>query len=278
MRKVMAREGMTWPSCYDGAGDRGPIAKRYHVWGYPSIFLIDAKGVIRARKSFSFIEDVDKLLEEMKAQRLLTVCRLLRSKKDEIRSLQRGHSRFDALLMQRGFTAQRLEITFHTTDDLRAFRPHGQGRRTAARENFVAGPHRLGIRWEIRSVILTRGYHARRHLRYLRAGSKQKPGRACFRISIRWARSSRTLARMKTSRDLLKSGTYRASGRLLTNRRSLGKQQPTTDVQIFSAFDLDKGLFRFDRTQGVIRQIGRFGHGSRNRQVRTHTRVGDYVD
>jgi hypothetical protein len=64
------------------------------------------------------------------------------------------------------------------------------------------------------------------------------------------------LAKMKTSRDLLKSGTYRASGRLLTNRRSLGAQQPQSEVQIFSAFDLDKGLFRFDRTQDVIRQIG----------------------
>jgi hypothetical protein len=59
------------------------------------------------------------------------------------------------------------------------------------------------------------------------------------------------LARMKTSRDLLKSGTYRASGRLLTNRRSFGAQQPHGEVQIFSAFDLDKGLFRFDRTQEV---------------------------
>jgi hypothetical protein len=64
------------------------------------------------------------------------------------------------------------------------------------------------------------------------------------------------LAKMKTSRDLLKSGTYRASGRLLTNRRSLGAQQPQSEVQIFSTFDLDKGLFRFDRTQDVIRQIG----------------------
>ena len=48
-RKAMAREGMTWPSWYDGAADRGPIAERYHVRGYPSIFVIDAKGIIRAR-------------------------------------------------------------------------------------------------------------------------------------------------------------------------------------------------------------------------------------
>ena len=37
-RKAMAREGMTWPSWYDGAADRGPIAERYHVRGYPIDF------------------------------------------------------------------------------------------------------------------------------------------------------------------------------------------------------------------------------------------------
>jgi thiol-disulfide isomerase/thioredoxin len=66
-RKVMARERMTWPSWYDGAADRGPIAERYHVLGYPSIFVIDAKGIIRARNPFSVDPDlVDKLLEELK--------------------------------------------------------------------------------------------------------------------------------------------------------------------------------------------------------------------
>jgi thiol-disulfide isomerase/thioredoxin len=65
-RKAMAREGMTWPSWYDGADDPGPIAKRYHVRGYPSMFVIDAKGIIRARSPFLVDQDVDKLLEEMK--------------------------------------------------------------------------------------------------------------------------------------------------------------------------------------------------------------------
>jgi thiol-disulfide isomerase/thioredoxin len=65
-RKAMAREGMTWPSWYDGAADRGPIAERYHVQGYPSIFMIDAKGIIRQRH-FTVDQDlVDKLLDEMK--------------------------------------------------------------------------------------------------------------------------------------------------------------------------------------------------------------------
>ena len=40
-------ERMTWPNWYDGAPGEGPIAKQYHIRGYPSIFVIDAQGIIR---------------------------------------------------------------------------------------------------------------------------------------------------------------------------------------------------------------------------------------
>jgi peroxiredoxin len=65
-RKVMAREGMTWPSWYDGGADSGRIAKSYQVRGFPSMLVIDAKGVIRARPHVGVDKVVDKLLEEMK--------------------------------------------------------------------------------------------------------------------------------------------------------------------------------------------------------------------
>jgi hypothetical protein len=60
------------------------------------------------------------------------------------------------------------------------------------------------------------------------------------------------LSKMKESRDLLKSGSYRATGRVTTNRRSMGEQLPRS-VTIFSAFDCDKAQLRFDRTQPVTR-------------------------
>ena len=63
-RGVMARERMTWPNWFDGPQGEGPIARRYHIRGYPSVFLIDAKGVIRAR--VGTFDQVDKLLEEIK--------------------------------------------------------------------------------------------------------------------------------------------------------------------------------------------------------------------
>ena len=65
-RKTMARERMTWPNWYDGAPGTGPIAERYHVRGYPSVFVLDAKGVIRSRSAVDLDQTVDKLLEEMK--------------------------------------------------------------------------------------------------------------------------------------------------------------------------------------------------------------------
>jgi thiol-disulfide isomerase/thioredoxin len=67
-RGVMERERMTWPNWFDGAPGAGPIAKRYHIRGYPRAFVIDARGVIRARgvSSVGLEEEVDKLLAEMK--------------------------------------------------------------------------------------------------------------------------------------------------------------------------------------------------------------------
>jgi thiol-disulfide isomerase/thioredoxin len=65
-RKTMARERMDWPNWFDGAPGTGPIAKRYNVKGYPSIFVLDAKGIIRSRHALDPYQTVDKLLEEMK--------------------------------------------------------------------------------------------------------------------------------------------------------------------------------------------------------------------
>jgi thiol-disulfide isomerase/thioredoxin len=65
--RVMERERMTWPSWYDGAKDAGPISERYHIIGFPSIFVLDAKGIIRAKGARGVPLDrvVDSLLKEM---------------------------------------------------------------------------------------------------------------------------------------------------------------------------------------------------------------------
>jgi hypothetical protein len=46
LREVMQKEGITWRSWWDG-GRSGPIASRWNVAGWPTIYVLDAKGVIR---------------------------------------------------------------------------------------------------------------------------------------------------------------------------------------------------------------------------------------
>lgn len=67
-RAVMARERMTWPNWFDGAQGTGPIAERYHIRGFPRVFVLDARGIIRMRaaSSVGLDEAVDRLLAGMK--------------------------------------------------------------------------------------------------------------------------------------------------------------------------------------------------------------------
>ena len=61
---------MTWPSWHDGKTDEGPIARRYHVTGFPTVFVLDAKGVIRSKgvRGAGLDLAVETLLKEMKPQ------------------------------------------------------------------------------------------------------------------------------------------------------------------------------------------------------------------
>jgi thiol-disulfide isomerase/thioredoxin len=68
--KVMAQEKITWPNWNDGDPGEGPIAQRYHVRGFPSTYIIDAKGTIRNINLMGSDLDkaVDTLLEEMRTK------------------------------------------------------------------------------------------------------------------------------------------------------------------------------------------------------------------
>jgi thiol-disulfide isomerase/thioredoxin len=48
-REAIERQRMAWPNWYDGEEGDGAIAALYHIPGYPSMFVIDAKGAIRSR-------------------------------------------------------------------------------------------------------------------------------------------------------------------------------------------------------------------------------------
>jgi len=61
--KVMKAQGITWPSWNDGDPGEGPIVNAYHVRGYPTIIVIDAKGVIRSPNVLG--SGLDKAVEEL---------------------------------------------------------------------------------------------------------------------------------------------------------------------------------------------------------------------
>ena len=48
VKQGVAREKMSWRHFWDGT-TRGPIATRWNVHGWPTIYILDAKGVIRFR-------------------------------------------------------------------------------------------------------------------------------------------------------------------------------------------------------------------------------------
>ena len=57
---------MEWPSFYDGEEIRGPIATSYDVQKYPTVYVIDAKGVIRYIDTRG--EELDKAVETLLAE------------------------------------------------------------------------------------------------------------------------------------------------------------------------------------------------------------------
>jgi peroxiredoxin len=61
--KAVSQQKMTWPHFYDGAPGEGPIVARYHVSMFPSVFVIDAKGVIRFKNASG--KELDKAVEEL---------------------------------------------------------------------------------------------------------------------------------------------------------------------------------------------------------------------
>jgi hypothetical protein len=47
LRMTQQKEQMNWRSCYDGPG--GPLCAEWGVQGFPTVFLLDQRGVVRYR-------------------------------------------------------------------------------------------------------------------------------------------------------------------------------------------------------------------------------------
>ena len=67
LKQVLKKENMTWRSFWDGGETSGPIATKWNVLGWPTIYVLDHKGVIRFRdaREKALDQAVDSLLKEM---------------------------------------------------------------------------------------------------------------------------------------------------------------------------------------------------------------------
>ena len=66
LKKALEKEKITWRSWWDGSTS-GPIATKWNVHGWPTIYVLDAKGVIRYKnvRGEAMDKAVDGLLKEM---------------------------------------------------------------------------------------------------------------------------------------------------------------------------------------------------------------------
>lgn len=66
-RETAGREKMTWRSVWNGPdGPDGPISQTWNVHGWPTVYVLDAAGVIRFRDVYR--EQLDRAVEELVAE------------------------------------------------------------------------------------------------------------------------------------------------------------------------------------------------------------------
>ena len=69
LKKALEEKDLTWRSWWDGGDTSGPIATRWNVSGWPTIYVLDHEGVIRYKnvRGGAMDEAVEALLAEMES-------------------------------------------------------------------------------------------------------------------------------------------------------------------------------------------------------------------
>src|SRR5437660_7322614 len=67
VKKIIEKEQLTWRSWWDGGSTDGPIQTAYNISHWPTIYVLDPKGVIRFIdvREEKLDEAIDELLAEM---------------------------------------------------------------------------------------------------------------------------------------------------------------------------------------------------------------------
>jgi hypothetical protein len=70
LRKLIKDGEVTWPFWIDDTGKNGPITQQWAVEAFPTIYVLDAKGVIRFKdvREEEMDQAVDKLLAELEEE------------------------------------------------------------------------------------------------------------------------------------------------------------------------------------------------------------------
>lgn len=69
LKEVLEEEQITWRSFWNGGSTRGPISTAWNVRGWPTMYLLDHKGVIRHKFTGSpGGATLDKLIDELVAE------------------------------------------------------------------------------------------------------------------------------------------------------------------------------------------------------------------
>src|SRR4051812_29576928 len=71
LKKVLEKEKITWRSFWNGGSTAGPISREWKVTAWPTIYVLDADGVIRHRNVRGAAMDtaVDALLKETESKK-----------------------------------------------------------------------------------------------------------------------------------------------------------------------------------------------------------------
>jgi hypothetical protein len=66
LKEVLVKEQITWRSFWDGGSTSGPIASKWNVRGWPTIYVLDAEGRIRFKDARE--EELDKAVDALIAE------------------------------------------------------------------------------------------------------------------------------------------------------------------------------------------------------------------
>ena len=71
LKEQNEKQQITWRSFWNGGSTSGPISTAYRVQSWPTIYVLDAQGVIRYRnvREQAMDQAVDELLKELEASK-----------------------------------------------------------------------------------------------------------------------------------------------------------------------------------------------------------------